>query len=118
MVTINARFDSVEDTVDCFRFIADDSLSGENIDIILSDIPSGHDYDLFLYRDYDDCVARSSLASSTNNFSTDENICYQERFALNDGGTYYIRVTRFRGHSCTEDYSLFVDGLRDPRPCP
>jgi hypothetical protein len=118
MVTINARFDSVSDRVDCFRFIADDSFAGENIDITLSDIPSGHDYDIFLYRNYDDCVARKPLVSGTNTFNTDENLCYPERFALDDGGTYYIRVTRFRGHSCTEDYSLFVDGLRDPRPCP
>ncbi len=118
VITIQARFDSVDDNVDCYRFIADDSIYGENIDVSLTNIPAGHDYDVFLYRNYDDCVSRTPLVSGTNFDNADENICWPERFALDDGGTYYIRVTRFRGQSCTDDYSLHVDGLNDPRPCP
>ena len=120
MITINARFDSILDEVDCFRFIADDSFAGEKIVIDLTDIPTGHDYDIYLYRDYDDCLLGHTAALETgeNGGNADEQLCYMERFALDDGGTYYIQVERFRGNSCTEDYSLSVDGLRDPRPCP
>ncbi len=112
VVTISARFDSVSDRVDCFRFLADDSLAGENIEVDLTNIPSGHDYDVFLYRNYDDCVDRNALVSGVNSLNEDEHLFWGERFALDDSGTYYIRVTRFRGHSCTDDYSLSVDGLR------
>ncbi len=111
MITINARFDSVSDRVDCYRFLADDSFAGENIQVDLTNIPSGHDYDVFLYRNYDDCVARNALVSGVNSLNEDEHLFWGERFALDDSGTYYIRVTRFRGHSCTDDYSLSVDGL-------
>jgi hypothetical protein len=112
VITINARFDSVSDRVDCFTFLADDSLAGENIEIDLTNIPSGHDYDVFLYRNYDDCTERNALVSGVNSLNEDEHLFWGERFAIDDGGTYYIRVTRFRGHSCTDDYSLSVDGLR------
>ena len=111
MLTINARFDSVDDGVDCYRFIADDSPSRERVQIDLTNIPEGHDYDVYLYRNFDDCVARNPLVSGVNTENADESLTYWERFALDDGGTYYIRVVRFRGHSCEMNYELSVDGL-------
>ncbi len=79
--------------------------------INLTNIPVGADYDLYLYRNQDDCHARNTLASSTNVGNADENISWGERFALSDSGTYYIRVVRFAGHSCTDQYKLTVNGL-------
>jgi hypothetical protein len=111
MITVSGRFDSVEDDVDCYKFTADDSFSNEAIAINLSDVPTGHNYDLYLYRDVDDCNDSISLAYSANGDGMDESILWSERIALSDSGTYYIRVVRFRGNSCTDDYSLSVDGL-------
>jgi hypothetical protein len=119
-VFLRASFDSVYDNTDCYRFIADDGCCArEYINITLDEIPSGHDYDVYLYRDVDACGAREALASSTNAGNADDTISWGENFAVDDGGTYYIRVTRFRGHMCVTDcnsdagcYRLTVNGLR------
>jgi hypothetical protein len=114
MVTVNARFDSVRDDVDCYRFDAEDngSDSSETISIELTDIPAGHDYDVYLYRSYEECVARYAIVSGIEDADADESLRWLERFGRDDTGTYYIRVTRFRGQSCEDDYTLTVDGLR------
>ena len=118
---LRASFDSVNDNTDCYRFIAADDFNGgvrEFINITLDNIPSGHDYDVYLYRNVDDCAARNTLASSTNAGNADDTISWGERFATGDDGTYYIRVTRYRGHMCVADcssgagcYRLTVNGL-------
>jgi hypothetical protein len=114
MITVNARFDSVSDNIDCYRFIADDGCCGrEYITVDLTNIPEGHDYDVYLYQSYDACVANEPLVSGINNFNADEHLVWGERFAVGDSGTYYIRVRRFRGHSCEMNYQLRVDGLRE-----
>ena len=117
VITVNPTFDSVDDRVDCFKFIAHDDgffTGREYIEITLTGIPTGHDYDVYLYRDLDRCVRRESLASSVLSSNADERIYRGEDPFVNDGGTYYIRVIRFRGHSCTEGYTLSVDGLNPP----
>jgi hypothetical protein len=111
-VFVNARFDNVFDNTDCYSFTASDSLDMESIAITLENIPEGHDYDVYLYRNYEDCESRTWLARGINNENADENVRWDERFFLDDGGTYYVRVTRFTGHSCTENYRLTVNGLR------
>ncbi len=111
MVRANARFDSLSDRVDCFKFRADDSFARENIVVSLTNIPDGHDYDVYLYRDLAGCEGRDAIAYSANAAGENERIDWDERFALDDSGTYYIRVTRFVGYSCTDDYALYVDGL-------
>jgi hypothetical protein len=120
-VFLRASFDSVSDNTDCYRFIASDDTNfgvREFINITLEDIPAGHDYDLYLYRNFDDCVARNTLASSINTGNADDTISWGERFATGDSGTYYIRVTRYRGQICVPDcatdggcYRLTVNGL-------
>ena len=114
MTTITARMDSVNDGVDCFKFtVADDYNWGfrERIDITLSNIPMGSDYDLFLYRNRSDCIAGTQLSSSEKPNNDDESLEFVEAFNFDDAGTYYIRGVRYTGWSCTADYSLMVDGL-------
>lgn len=116
-VTVTPTFDSVDDNVDCFKFIAHDDgvfTGREFIELNLTNIPEGHDYDIYLYRSLDHCVRREILASSAALSNADERIYRGEDAVWNDGGTYYIRVIRFRGHSCTEPYTLRVDGLNPP----
>lgn len=112
-VILQARFDSVDDRTDCYRFLADDGNAyRERIRLTLSNIPSGHDYDLYLYEDQASCEARTPLARSTNSGNDDEDIDWGESFGFSDSGTYFIRVTRFAGHDCEQGYSLAIDGLR------
>jgi len=113
-VFLTARFDSVLDRTDCYRFTANDSGSvvREWIDIRLENIPAGHDYDVYLYESLEKCDARDSLARGTNTSNADEHISWGERPFNDDGGTYYVRVVRFRGQSCTNDYRLTINGLR------
>jgi len=118
-VFLNATMDSVYDDVDCYRFVADDGCCArEYINLTLENIPAGHDYDMTLYRNYDDCVSRTVLASNYESGNADETISWGERFAAGDSGTYYIRITRFRGYACypedpdRDNYRLTVNGLR------
>ncbi len=122
-VFLRASFDSVYDDVDCYKFVADDGCCArEFIDLALENIPSGHDYDLYLYRNHADCVSRTALAQSTNAGNADDTISWGERFGASDSGTYYVRVTRYRGHMCVPDcsapgagcYKLTINGLRAP----
>jgi hypothetical protein len=113
-VFLNARFDSVDDDIDCYKLIASDEggIAREFIRVDLTEIPSGHDYDIYLYESLDDCnMRRNALASSTNVGNADDHIAWGERFATSDSGTYYIIVDRYRGYSCTDDYRLAVNGL-------
>lgn len=118
MITIMGSFDSAEDSVDCYRFIAVDNFGAtrEHIDVTLTGVPEGHDYDIYLYRDLDDCIARDALAFSDAVGSADEMIHHLENIVpgVSDSGTYYIRVVAFRGRSCTQQYSLTIDGLNFP----
>ena len=114
MTTINGRLDSVDDNVDCYKFtVSDDYNFGfrEHINLALTNIPTGTDYDLFLYRNRTDCDNNTQLGSSQETGNTNEAIEFAEAFNFDDAGTYYIRVVRYSGYSCTADYALAVDGL-------
>jgi hypothetical protein len=118
-VSIMARMDSVNDGVDCFRFDVEDNTSifgPESISIQLENIPMGTDYDVYLYQSRDDCLLHGTaqaqpLGYSANLGNMDESLSWTEQFGVSDSGIYYILVLRFQGHSCTEDYTLTVDGL-------
>ncbi len=112
MVTVGPSFDSVEDGEDCFRFLAEDDLSpNETIVVEVNAIPEGHDYDVYLYPSQAACERREAVAWGIASGNTPERIEWSERFGRDDSGTWYVRVVRFRGHSCTQGYSLRVAGL-------
>ncbi len=109
---LTAGFDSVDDPIDCFRFEANDnSAYPEHVRVRLERIPAGHDYDIYLYTSQASCEARTPIAASAEVGNTDESIDWSERFATPDSGTYYIRVVRFSGQSCPDEYLLVVNGL-------
>ncbi len=113
-ITVNPSFDSVVDDVDCFKFTVTDAASPlrEFIEVELSDVPPGHDYDVYLYPSLADCEARVPIASSTGVGNVNELISWGERFGAEDGGTYYVRVRRFEGYACGSFYTLRFNGLR------
>ncbi len=112
-VFLNARHDYVNDNVDCFSFDVNDAFGPlrESLTIILSEIPAGHDYDLYLYRDQAACAASNVLASSAQFGNATETIEHLENLGGDDEGRYYVRVVRWAGHSCTQDYRLSVRGF-------
>src|SRR5205823_9195607 len=111
-VFANPRFDSVDDSYDYFKFDALDTSSyPEHILIGLDAIPMGHDYDVYLYDSLAGCMAETPIGSSANNGNAPEMIDWTENFGTNDSGTYYVKVVRFIGHSCTDNYRLTINGL-------
>jgi hypothetical protein len=112
-MSIFATFDSVADSYDYFKISVTDSwVPGEILYVSLTSIPTGHDYDLYLYKGLTNCRAGSALAYSNETGNDSEYIFWTEPAGGDDGGTYYIRVVRYRGQSCTMPYELFVNGLR------
>ena len=117
--SISASFDSVNDDIDCFRFDARDNRSffgPESISVDLTDIPMGHDYDVYLYRDRAACLNHGTqqaqpLAYSSATSNMPESLRWTEQLGVDDSGVYYIIVRRFAGSSCTESYTLTVNGL-------
>ena len=73
---------------------------GQHITVRLTNIPSGHDYDLYLADPRQNQVASSNLSGNG-----DERIDYTATV----GGTYYVIVTGYSGHSTTQPYSLRLD---------
>jgi len=69
------------------------------IKIDLKDIPSGTNYDLYLYD-----PTMTLIASSTNSGNFPEAITY----SASATGTYFIRVDSSHGYSNTNPYSLYI----------
>jgi hypothetical protein len=72
----------------------------------LSSIPSGADYDLYLY---DGALNQLDAALSSGN-SPESVSQYSDPFSIgNDGGAFYVRVKRYSGHNCSDTYSLTME---------
>ena len=105
------------DDVDYYCFNADDGFSGpgfrEQILVMLEDVPAGNDYDIYLYRNEEDCNARNDLASSIAGGNADESIEWTEGLNDDDSGTYIVEVKSLGDqHSCEGEYKLTINGLR------
>jgi hypothetical protein len=113
-VFINATIDSYLDTHDYYCFDADDGInviSSEHIRISLSNIPVGNDYDVFLYRNLDDCISDNSIANSQAINNTSEEIDWEET-GNEDSGRYYILVKPYQdSYQCDQNYRLTINGL-------
>ena len=83
----------------------------ESIEISLSAVPSGHDYDLYLYKSIADCENRNQLESSVEGGNEDESISWGERLNSDDSGIYVVGVKRYGSHSCVDSYRLNINGL-------
>ena len=91
------RTTSVADTNDCFYFDKD---ARNTIDMKLTNIPLGCDFDLQL-RDSD----RDLVAESLHSGNTDEHILIE---GFNGIGRYYVRVRYYQGEECSQPYNLWV----------
>ncbi len=107
-------YDSVDDDADFFFFhgIDNTGLSTEHIIIDLTNIPTGMDLDLKLYRNLADCQSDTPLATSLNLDNADEHIDWSEAFGTSDDSDYFIKVVTYFTPSCTLPYRITVNGLR------
>ncbi|MCB9731813.1 MAG: hypothetical protein H6745_04165 [Deltaproteobacteria bacterium] len=73
-------------------------------------VPSGVDYDLYVYPS---CASSTPLAKGTSSAGVDETVIVsKDDDSLDDGSfNYWINVKYFGGHSCT-DWALTVEGTR------
>ena len=111
-VTITAQIDNVGDRADFFCFRSSDSLAPlESVSARLNNVPNSADYDLFLYKSIDDCLADNYLDASVNGSGDDEEVSWTEGFG-DDTSVYVLEVrSLFNSYSCNEPYSLTISGL-------
>ena len=112
-VTITATLDSVEDEWDYYCVDVVDGLSvlSESMEVSLTRVPSGVDYDLYLYRSVSDCAAGRELASSRRGGNADDLISWTEDYWDDDSGVFVVGVRRgtLNSYSCTSAYTLTID---------
>jgi hypothetical protein len=111
-----ATMDTADDGSDYFKFMADDTsfnFGREIIRLTLEDVPSGADYDLYLYRGLESCINNPPLERSiSGGAGEDELLEWYEALNFDDSGEFYIRVRRYAGNACFSPYRLTVYGLR------
>jgi hypothetical protein len=73
--------------------------------IVTLDLPSGVDYDLYLYRG--NCG--NLIGSSTNSDSVEDRIDHEEDCGGDDSDYYFIQVHRYASYSCSAPYHLTVN---------
>ena len=85
----------------------------EDITLSLTSIPTGSDYDVYLYASQAACLADTPLVSGVRAGNADEMVTWTEpRSSDSDSGTYIVVVRRYRGWSCSDGYELRFTGLR------
>ena len=89
------------DTTDDFQFGCDSF----NVQAWLQSIPSGTDYDIYIYNS-----GLSLLDYSINGSNADEYAGWSASCLSpgDDGGVFYIRVVRYSGYNCGNTYRLIV----------
>mgnify|MGYP000135282006 CR=1 FL=1 len=119
-------YDNVQDRDDYFKFFAQDNttiIGSEEIRVVLSDIPSGMDLDVYLYESLADCNAanvpstcganQNERCSSTNGGNDDDELLWVETGG-GDSKTFYVHVRAYQQAQCYQPYTLTVDGLHKP----
>lgn len=112
MLTLYATIDNINDDWDYYCVQVSDGLTPyQEIKIDLTNIPSGADYDVYLYKEISGCNARDELASSVNGSNLDEELRWTENFLSNDDGLYVIGVKQVnnRSYDCDHSYVLSID---------
>ncbi len=104
------NFHGPSDNDDYFTFSWRDDLERPVRQGILAtvDVPEGHKYQFFLYRNRSDCQQNRPLDSSfrSNNGETFELVSWSEDINADpeqdDSGNYYLRLRRIEGSSCEQ----------------
>ena len=113
---LQPTFDSIADDTDDYFFLNGVDNAGvfadEKVTAILSNMPTGMDLDLFLYKGLSACQSDAATSASQGTGSS-ETVGFEESFGTSDDDTFYIRVENFSTTaSCFQPYTLTVTGLR------
>ena len=117
MATIHSAGDQ-----DFYCFVVEDetvSVRWERIIAGLSGIGAERDYDLFLYRNQEECQANNPLVAGIAGAGEDEALDWSEERCFrgcDDSGTYIIEVRPVgaNSYSCEAPYTMTLSGLRVP----
>ena len=107
--TLNATFEYSDDNADWYSINTTDDTNvvcdSFGISVTMNSIPVGTDYDVYLWRN-----ASTLLAYSEAFGNASESISWSAGCSSwgDDGGTYYVQVTRWLGWSCSDTYHLEV----------
>ncbi len=108
--TVQAYLASATDTDDWYQLYASDAANGCGGFLKVSlGVPTGVDYDVFLYGTPDGSCGATQLLGAGTNSSGDELVRWTERCGVSDEGWYLVQVHRYSGQSCTLPYTLTVD---------
>jgi hypothetical protein len=103
----------VGDDWDYYCFQVEDawSLTPSTASVSLRNIPSGADYDLYLYKEQAGCTSRNELAKSILSSNNNELIEWSESYASDDSGLFIIGVKQIgdRSYDCDQSYTLTID---------
>jgi hypothetical protein len=103
----------VDDDWDYYCFQVEDgaSLTSSTATVSLRNIPSGADYDLYLYKEQAGCTSNSELDRSVLTSNNDELIEWTENYWSDDSGLFIIGVKQLgnRSYDCDQSYTLTID---------
>jgi hypothetical protein len=108
--SVMAYLQSASDTEDWYQFYATDASNSCTgfINVQLT-VPSGVDYDVYLYFTADGSCGGANLLVAGLSSSGNENVTFNESCSVSDEGWYLVRVVRYSGQSCTMPYTLTVN---------
>ena len=111
--TISATIDNVNDDWDYYCFQVNDGVSAlpSTASVTLTNIPSGADYDLYLYKEQAGCTSNSELERSILGSNNNELIEWTESYLSDDSGLFIIGVKQLgnRSYDCDQSYTLTID---------
>ena len=107
--SVQAYLQSTTDTEDWYQFYASDASNACNGTIrVQLTVPSGADYDVYLYFSADGSCTTPKLLTAGLSTTGNEDVTWNEQCSVSDEGWYFVRVKRYSGSSCTTPYTLTV----------
>lgn len=105
-----AYLQSTSDDEDWYQFYATDAANscGGYLRVRLA-VPTGVDYDVYLYSTPTGSCSATTLLVAGVSASGDEDQRWNEQCTVSDEGWYLVRVKRYAGATCSEPYTLTVD---------
>ena len=107
--SVQAYLQSATDTEDWYQFYASDASNACNGTIhVQLTVPTGADYDVYLYYSADGSCTSPKLLAAGLSTTGNEDVTWTEQCSVSDEGWYLVRVKRYSGSSCSLPYTLTV----------
>jgi hypothetical protein len=80
-------------------------------EVLLTNIPEGEDYDLYLYKGLENCEQGRPIGASFKTIHQGERIRFYGTPGVDDSGLYYVEVVPWKSQPCTDPYLLEITTL-------